>query len=167
MKRFNRSSYGPALFYYILTRTLNVASIKKNKERKEKRESAAFLVAINCWCQCQCLQLLLFFSRRWVYFLVYHFLSFVQPNARRRKRNDYINKTLLDAKNIIYVMSTPPKNRPKNFVTSALSHNLGVEDLKYYNGSVTHPILTLFQCNVFINLVVYVSFRPTCFFYIL
>lgn len=53
------------------------------------------------------LQLLFFFSRRCVHFFI-SFLSFVRSNVGRR-RNDDINKTLSDAKNIIYMTSKPQK----------------------------------------------------------
>ena len=96
---------------------------KKNKERERRiprrHQPVADADASNSFFSR--LQLLFFFSRRCVHFFISFipFLSFVRPNVGRR-RNDDINKTLSDAKNIIYMTSKSQK-RPENFVTSPLS----------------------------------------------
>jgi|LakMenEpi03Aug12_release.lakeMendotaPanAssembly.Ray.scaffolds.fasta_scaffold483858_1 hypothetical protein len=82
------------------TRTVKVTITKGTRRRRRiKRESAAFLVAINRLLMPMLptlffsrLQLLFFFSRRCVHFFISFipFLSFVRPNVGRR-RNDDIN----------------------------------------------------------------------------
>jgi hypothetical protein len=102
------------------TRTVKVTITKGRRRRRIKRESAAFLVAINRLLLLMPmlpnsffsrLQLLFFFSRRCVHFFISFipFLSFVRPNVGKRRRNDDINKTLSDAKNIIYMTTSTPK----------------------------------------------------------
>ncbi len=91
---------------------------KRKKKKREERESAAFLVDINRLLVpmpptlFSRLQLLFFFSRRCVYFFFFilYSLSFVRSSYNVRRRNDDINKTLSDGKNIIYITSTPKKD---------------------------------------------------------